>query len=186
MTGADDDFRLALYRGASGEWLPLDQVLDALTADTPLDVSAEHTTISVVAGGQEHLAGLVSFGSLPRLVNQLEPAADRLEQDAWALVRSAVLDVPHGIYLLLEPHSPTQDVAFSLAVTEELPWSGWFPDDDARGRELHGYVASHRDQMVADAEMYGIKPACLDRTSLTAALRREAHLGRQLIEELGW
>lgn len=183
MSPSTDGVRLALFRGASDELITVEDALAALESGPVDDLGVEATTMSIVAAGREHLGAEISLGELPRLVDQLEPAATRVERGELALVRSASMDL-EGIYLLFEPE-PDDGVQIEIGVIE-APWSDWFPDDDAHATELYGLVAEHLDAMRENAAGNLFEPAHLPRVVVVDSLRREAPLGRRLVEQLGW
>jgi hypothetical protein len=172
-----DDLQLVLYRGASSATVGVRELLRD-GAGEPVDY--RHASVSVVVDGEERLADRLSLGPLEDLVAQLEPARARLADGRPGLVRSGVLDVEDGNYLLLEPADGA--VSLSVVSTDELPASGWFPHGPWAD-QLYEYVARHRDAMLAATRSAGTLPAelPLDRAMVLAALEREAAAGAELL-----
>jgi hypothetical protein len=174
-----DDFRVLLYRGASGETVSLERYLAMGAPDrAAVDADLEHVTLGIRAAGGELLPQKPSMGPLARLVRQLEPARERIEQGLPALIRSGVLDVPDGHYVRFGAANGGAEVAASVITIEELPASGWFPDtSDAAA--LYAYVDEHRERLE-----HASPRLTMDRRALVAALAREATAGRALLAEL--
>jgi hypothetical protein len=176
-----DDLRIALYRGPSFETLGLDEYLGLTDAERrALPDPAVHVTLHIMIDGLErfHARGL---GPLDRLVAQLEPARLRIAAGAPALIRGGVLDVPDGRYFLFEPIDETA-VRVSMFTFDDLPESGWFPDDK-RAEGLYRFVAHHRDRLVATARAAWpeLVEIAMDRPRLDAALAREAAAGNRIV-----
>lgn len=175
-----DDFQIRLYRGPSFETLGLAEYRALADAERrALPDPALHVTLALTIDGAErfHARG---FGPLERLVAQLAPARDRLAAGAPALIRSGVLDVPEGQYLLFEPID-TAAVRVSTILFDELPERGWFPDEE-HGDALYRFVAAQRDRVVGAAREVWPELAelAMDRARLAAALAREAAAAAEL------
>lgn len=182
-----DDFHLALYRGASADTIAVDDYL-ALNADARAGVAADldMATISLIVDGQERIAHLASLGPLAALVPQLEPARARLSRRDPALVRSGVVDLDDGHYLLFEPDPSGDRVNVSVVSTDARPESSWFPHGP-HGDALYAHVAAHRSALLARTRAAGALPVELpmDRDRLLAALAREAKSGAALLASPG-
>jgi hypothetical protein len=179
-----DDFHLALYRGASGETITVEDYA-ALDAAGRSAVSADprRATISLVVAGRERLAPLISLGSLARLIPQVERAAQLLRAGEVALIRSGVLDVPAGHFLLIEA-GDEQSCHISLIEIDTLPEGSWFPDSD-RGDDLRAYVAAHHDALLNAARARGddVVGLQIGRDALIAGMERTAAAARAIERE---
>jgi hypothetical protein len=180
-----DDFRLMLYLGASADTITLSDYL-ALDADARLAnrVDLSMVTISIMAGGREHLAPRLSLGPLHRITPQLGVARERLVRGEPALIRSGVMDVEDGNYLLLEPDGVTGPIRASVVSTDDIEVSHVFPDE-FRAQDLYAYVASQRTNLLNRTRRVGSFPVelPLEREALLAALDREAALGLTVLSQ---
>jgi hypothetical protein len=142
-------------------------------------------TVVQLDDGTEHLGKRISFGSLRRFAVQLPLAADRVAAGALGIVRSAVLDVPQGNYLLFEPQR--DEVRIGLAIANPSPWSTAFPDGRPLSVErLLDGIESEKAVMLARAEHNRFDPAVLPSSLVVESLRREGALGVELADAMGW
>ena len=176
---------LALYRGASGRtvraetYLAMDRSERALVA-----ADLRNVTISLVVDGRERLAHQLSLGPLARLVPQIEPARRRLLAGHPALIRSGVLDVAQGHYLLIEPRAGSDEVTISLVSIGELPAAAWFPDAP-QADALYDHVAANRGPLLAAARQRadGLAELRVGRAALLDSMATAAAAGRSLLAE---
>lgn len=184
---ATQEVHLALYRGASADIITVEDYLALDSAARhKVDTDFENCAISVVVDGQEQLAHRLSLGPLAYLVPQFEPARQRLLAGQPALIRSGVLDVPDGNYLLFEPTPDRSQVLLSVVSTDDLPESGWFPDGPYADR-LYEYMRTHRDALIEKARQWQghLIELPLDRDRLVDALKRTGEAGAVLLSQIG-
>lgn len=140
----DDFFGLAVTDGDMLIAHPLARYRALSDAErAALAVNFEYGLVSVVQGGQERLATWRSMGMLWLLVQQMQPALDRLEAGRFALIRSAVMDAPEGNYVLIEPPTDGQTASVSLVVIEDESVSYIFPHHAPDSDALYAYVADN-------------------------------------------
>ena len=189
-----NELHISLYRGSSGETITVEEYL-AINSTQRATVAADldHVTISLKSGGQERLAHQLSLGPLERLVPQFELALRRLQANKFALIRSGVLDIPDGHYLLFKPRQAAPDgrancdqVSVSLITIDELPISGWFPDEQW-AEWLYQYVGMYRERLVATASLRldSFHDLLYDRAALLTLLAQEASASRTLMSQMG-
>jgi hypothetical protein len=148
-------FNIALYKGASFETINLkDWFLMEAKERAGFDTDLENIGISLSVNGEERLAQLISMGPLNSMLAQLDQAIARLENFEPALLRSGVLDVSDGHYLLLEPTSDGQTVLISLISLSELPISEYFPNGRMSDK-LYEYVALNREVLIEKNRHHG-------------------------------
>jgi hypothetical protein len=170
-----DKLSIALYQGSSAETIPIEQYRALATAQrAALAADTSAATVALVIDGRERLAHQLSLGCLKRLAAQFAPAILRLRSGLPALIRSGVLDVPEGHYLLLEPAKRNR-VDISWISIDDLRVGVLFPDGSLAA-ELYRYVAAHRDDLIDAARSRGDEMVLLpmDRDVLIAAMTRTA------------
>lgn len=177
----DDDapptsaLRVGAYLAAPPSWQP-DVAETLLLLDPSIGVS---------------LLPINPFGWLDALAAQLAEAADRLEADQRALLRSSIEATPS--WLALEPDG---DVV-SLSVLAPLPYAvyaraGAATASSADRDAVHAYVDAHRDELrpgdasapLMSRSERALQDIRLPRAGLAAALRAEARDGRALYQHL--
>ncbi len=182
-----NELHISLYRGSSGETITVEKYLAMdSTERTAVAADLDHVTISLKSDGQECLAHQLSLGPLGRLVPQFELAQRRLSANKLALIRSGVLDIPDGHYLLFNPLQDRNNVSVSLITIDELPVGGWFPD--GRWAEwLYQYVSMYSERLVATAgqRLDSFHDLLYDRSALLTLLAQEATASRTLMSEMG-
>lgn len=177
------DLRLAMYRGRSariislGDYLALDPAGRAAA-----EVDPSWCTMSLIVDGEDHWGPLLGLGALGVVVAQLPQAADRVEAGQLAIVRAAVFDMPVAVFLVFEPAG--RDVVVAVASTEKLSDPIWMPNGP-RSDALYALVAEDRDALVAPGQEGGIEPQTLPRSVVSACLRRELSLGREVVSLIG-
>jgi hypothetical protein len=156
-----DEATLTTYPLASYRALP-----DAERA--ALAVNFEYGLVSVVQGGQERLATWRSMGMLWLLVQEMQPALDRLAAGQTALIRSAVMGAPEGNYVLLEPAADGQTVLVSLVVIEDESVSYIFPHHAPDSDVLYAYAAANAHDLKRQASQD--QPSMVDVVLPTAVV----------------
>jgi len=169
-----------------GVWTPEGDVMSvrqyAEASEASWRPSLEDSALLLESGGREWLGANWNTGRLEGVVEQFEAAADRLERQRPAIVRSAVDDQPVVPYLLWEPAGDRVDV--TLFFIEDYELAFLYPPDE----RLDEYVAEHRDVLVSrlpdDLRAEAFENVPLPYELTCTSLRRESALGRELLERL--
>ncbi|NEO75651.1 hypothetical protein [Moorena sp. SIO4G3] len=143
-----NNFNIALYKGPSFEKITLKAYSMLSEAERiNFETNLNQVGISLCVNGEEKLSHLISFGPLQTLLSQLGHGINRLINNEFALIRSGVLDVSEGHFLLIEPTLDGESALISLISISETPISEYFPNGH-HSNELYDYILLHQEALI--------------------------------------
>jgi hypothetical protein len=177
-------FKLVFYHRGKRKWVLAADYLEQHQkgiSDWVPDI--EYMGLSLVVDGKEWILEYRSVGRYPDLIPQLDATAARLRAGKEALLRTAVEDVPEGIYFLFEPK--TEEVLISLLYLydEKVFIQYPIPDPSPSAAELYAYVNAHKKSLLSPEAAFGYRFIRLPfpKTTLIEDLEREAAVGREIL-----
>lgn len=179
------DLRLSLFLGSSAEIITLAEFLALEPVDrVRVKVSPDWACVSLLLDGVEQWGPRLSFGALGPLVEQLLPAAARLQRAERAVICAGASDGPVSEYIVLDPANG--EVTAAIAAFDANESWDWLPPT-MQGDDLYAFIDTHLDRMIgAGSSLRNLRPVHVDRAAIMQALVREAALGRRAIEALGF
>lgn len=177
-------FKLVFYHRSNRKWVLAADYLERHQkgiSDWIPDI--EYTGLSLLADGKEWVLEYRSVGRYPDVIPQLDAIASRLRSGKEALLRTAVEDVPEGIYFLFEPEAEKVLISLLYLYDEKVFMHYPVPDPGPSAAELYAYVNTHKKSLLSPEAAFGYRFIRLSfpKTILIAELEREAAIGREIL-----
>lgn len=176
--------KLVFYHRDKRKWVMAADYLDRHQTGIPGWVpDIEYTGLSLVADGKEWVLEHRSVGRYPDVIPQLHAVAARLRAGKEALLRTAVEDVPEGIYFLFEPEAEEVFISLLYLYDEKVFMHYPIPDPGSSAAELYAYVDAHKEFLLSPEAAFGYRFTRLPfpKTTLIADLEQEAAVGREIL-----